>query len=257
MIMAGKSKTLLIDAGNTRLKWCVLQAGNMGKSAAFVYDWPSLLEQLGSQFAALAGDSLLRQVLLCNVAGSRVIDAVKNWAAAQGVAVKEITAMAEAYGVRNAYGQPQLLGADRWAGLVAARRLMTGSACMIDCGSALTVDVMTQDGLHKGGIILPGLALMAQSLATNTDALPELSVNRTPAYLGQDTASAIHAGIVAAAVGAIMRTVNAFQTNTPGALPCIITGGDAEKLLPLLPEEFHYEPDWVLKGLVVMAEDLA
>ena len=254
------SKTLLIDAGNSRFKWALAQDSSLTENGSALYQQDALSQQLQECWASFTqADKCPQRVLLCNVAAPRFAEAVMQWAASfpcrGGVlpVVETVLAQARAFGVTNAYVYPERLGADRWAALVAARRYIEGAACVVDVGTALTVDVLSAEGVHRGGIIVPGMKLMKQSLIDNTAAIAA-DDRAAAATLGNDTPSAVQAGVLAAAAGAVTQVMQAARAELGTELTVVVTGGDALPLLAVLPAELRHEPDWVLRGLAVIAE---
>lgn len=178
--------------------------------------------------------------------------------------IENVVAQAQAYGVRCAYDTPAQLGADRWAALVAARVHVDGSSCVIDCGTAMTIDVLTADGRHAGGLIVPGLEMMRHGLTSSTGQIradeEEVDVGHS-LFTVHDTSSAVQAGIMAASEGAVQQVLEQCFADWRHLPKCVLTGGDAEVLLPLIqavqvagtaPVVTH-EADWVLKGLAIIA----
>ncbi len=263
--MTTATTTLLIDAGNSSLKWALCHSGQLEAGEPVVYQWSSLDQQLTAAWQSFANRKPgLTKIILANVAGQRVLDSVGRWRDT-ALAVKEtgevtieiVTAQANAHGVINAYRQPETLGADRWAALVAARHHVEGAACIVDCGTALTIDILMADGKHAGGIIAPGWEMMESSLVTNAKDITS-GESEVPDLLGQTTQQGVQAGISAACAGAVEYIVQRFQNEKSKKLTCIVTGGAAPLLLPklLYPDStgiFQHEPDWVLKGLAVLS----
>lgn len=275
-------RTLLLDAGNTRLKWALCD--NVGLSGAvspsralsnqgsLCYDEMNLAAQLEEALGPLISAGTGRtdaidRVLLCNVAGEQLETSLREYLEAHRVQESEaltidtVIAHADAFGVRSAYEQAAQLGVDRWAGLVAARHFIQRSeqsnsqqnaVCIVDCGTALTVDVLVADGRHAGGIIVPGMAMMMESLFENTDGISlNTWAQRSPLAV-HSTADAVQAGVQAAMIGAVQQVLQECQVELGETPVCVLTGGNAEKLMSGLPNARH-EPDWVLQGLAVMA----
>jgi type III pantothenate kinase len=256
---------LLIDAGNSSLKWALCRNGSLEMGDPVVYRWSSLVGQLTEAWQFFAKENIsLTRIILSNVAGQQVFDALSQWRdnasvvkEAGEVSIEVVVAQTSAYGVINAYKQPEALGADRWAALVAARHYVKGNACIVSCGTALTVDILTADGVHVGGIIAPGWEMMESSLVANAKGITS-GDSEVPELLGQTTQQAVQAGISAASVGAVKYIVQRYQENMGIALTCVVTGGAAPLLLPkLLSLEsagiFYHEPVWVLKGLAIIS----
>nr|PZN72552.1 MAG: type III pantothenate kinase [Pseudomonadota bacterium] len=243
---------LLLDVGNTRIKWATVDdAGIMTLGRSLQHagrDIPSVAEE--------AWHSLPRpeRVIVSNVAGRGFEGAFRVWAqSVWGMEPRFIVAQSKGWGVTNAYVEPDRLGADRWAALVAARRLDKGDVCIIDCGTALTIDALSRSGKHLGGLIVPGLALMRQSLIANTQGISDEGEG-TIALLARCTRDAVTGGTLYATVAVIDRVITDIVAELGRTVTCVITGGDAERIMPLLTVKCRYEPDLVLQGLKIMAE---
>ncbi len=250
------SSTLLVDAGNTRLKWALCSAGGFSRQGELAYDETHLSPRLAAQWDVLSRHPV-SAVVLSNVAGQRVHEAVLQWVnglqETTPMTIETVEAQKQAFGVNCAYARPERLGADRWAGLVAARHHLPGASCIIDCGTALTIDVLGANGDHLGGIIVPGRELMRRSLQRETAQVDvDTPVNHT-LFAAKDTADAVQAGIMAAIQGTVENVLRQYEQKGLSPLTCVLTGGDAPAVLPVLPRGSLYEPHWVLKGLAVIA----
>lgn len=248
---------LLVDAGNTRIKWA-------GLHGAVLQSGPAVLRRDGAQdvdalATAWAALPVPQRLLVASVAGPDFSARVEAWARKfWGIEPEFVSARARAFGIANAYSEPQRLGVDRWLALVAARRLVAGAVCVVDCGTALTVDVLAQDGEHLGGLIIPGLGLMRRALLEKTAGI-EAALIAAPSreevsLLAKDTRSGVMGGTLYAAVAVIDRIVHDVTEALGVELTCVLTGGDAEAVRSLLPAAFLHEPELVLKGLAVVAE---
>jgi len=248
---------LLVDAGNTRIKWAVLGDGALQSGTAVLrHDGVQDIASLATVWAALP---VPQRLLVASVAGPDFGAHIGAWSRKSwGLDPEFVTALPRGFGVTNAYTEPQRLGVDRWLALVAARQLVTGAACIVDCGTALTVDVMTQAGEHLGGLIIPGLGLMRRALLENTagieTAIGGISHGKV-SLLAKDTRSGVMGGTLYATVAVIDRIVQDVTDAIGAGLICVLTGGDADTVCPLLPAEFRYryEPELVLKGLAIVA----
>lgn len=259
--MSVQPRTLLVDAGNSRLKWGIAQGNEIIEPGAVVWEKPGLAQLLTANWQSFAvSEHLPTRIVLANVAGEDVTHAVEQWVAEQqaihGIKLPLdcVKPQARAYGVESSYAEPEKLGVDRWLGLVAAHHFVHGAACVIDCGTALTVDVISAQGVHQGGIIVPGMKLMKHSLVENTDAIQH-GQSQPAGLLGNDTQSALQGGALAASSGAILQVMQDASRQLGEPLSAIITGGDAPQLLSVLGEGYRHEPHWVLKGLAVIAAD--
>jgi type III pantothenate kinase len=248
---------LLVDIGNTNLKW-ILHADLEGGHAAHCHAWDAttLPALLNAQWSRLP---LPQRVVMASVAGPADNRLIADWVTAQwGSSPTWVTTTAAARGVTNGYDDPAQLGVDRWAALVAAHHLFSGCKCVVDVGTALTCDVLTGDGRHLGGMISPGLTLMHTSLATATDGVDPTIDDRGIADtgLGTTTGAGVHIGTLAALVG-VIEHAQRYATSVCGLpVTVILCGGDAGRVLPGLdPGTVQHEPELVLKGLALLAEN--
>jgi type III pantothenate kinase len=160
-------------------------------------------------------------------------------------------------GVVNAYQHPGQLGSDRWLALIAVRRLLgSRHACIVDCGTAVTIDWLRADGQHLGGFILPGLDAMIAALVRETRLeLPaQLADFRQPGA-GTSTRDCVGRGALLAISGAIESSAALLSAQLDARVTCVLTGGGAEGVARWLSTECHLEPDAVLRGLAVWAQD--
>ncbi|MEH6436287.1 type III pantothenate kinase [Massilia sp. DD77] len=239
------SALLLVDAGNTRIKWALAQGGApLGQWQAEGVAPHTEMDRLAAQWQALGAT----RALVSNVAGAEARERIA--AALQGgnpgLPVEWFASVPERAGLRNGYREPQRLGCDRFAAAIGARALAPGQDLVVaTCGTATTVDAVSADGRFLGGMILPGLALMAAALARNTAQLPQVGPGAAPPPLfGDNTDDAIVSGCLSAQAGAIERAVAGH-----GASACILSGGAAPYIAPALKVEHRLVDNIVLVGL--------
>lgn len=234
---------LLIDMGNSRLKWAVWQNGQFNENGILLNEQLDLL-LLASVWANLNPT----EVLISCVSTNQLLLTVKNalyelWAIEPKIARSE----AFAVGVKNGYVEPDTLGVDRWLALIAARHLYQGSVCVVDCGTAITLDLLNADGEHLGGLISAGIGLMKQALSRGTNALPLVNTLDV-VHAANSTQAAIHSGTVFAAVG-LIETLLAREAEN---FQLVLTGGDAELIAPLLNVTSVVNKNLVLLGLALL-----
>ena len=247
---------MLVDFGNTFIKWVTatdLAAGSRADSHS--WEKASLTALLDRCWA---NRPVPERVVVGSVAGAEADAVLRHWVERQwGRQTEFLVTPVSALGVVNAYLKPAQLGIDRWAALVAAHHIDAGCNCVVDIGTALTCDVVTADGQHRGGLICPGLHLMRGVLAQATDAItesPDDPRSEQKPGLGTDTRSCVAGGTLAALVGLIHQALEWAATECGAAPKLILCGGDAEGVRPLLFDTPHfYEPDLVLKGLALLA----
>ena len=252
---------LLIDIGNTRLKWALLDRGALRGADAVEHRADAaavdiMLDRLSANRATAPTG-----VVAANVAddqfGTRVAGAVRErW----GLSVRFAMTQTRAGAVRNGYDDFSQLGVDRWLAIIAAADQFPGPVCIVDAGTAITIDVVAPGGLHAGGYIIPGLDLMRQSLGEKTGNLQRLAGDgsqRLPAGLpapGHSTGEAINGGALAVVCCLIDRCVGESEENG-GGLQVVVTGGDAERLIRHLEGIVHHRPQLVLEGLALYEFD--
>jgi type III pantothenate kinase len=244
--------TLLVDIGNTRVKWALAEGTALGEDAAAEHGG-NLAACLEASWARLRRP---RRMLVANVAGDTAGAVLTGWALGRwGVTPEFLVAAEVACGVRNAYAQPGQLGPDRWAGLVGAWFLYHEAVCVVDCGTAVTLDVLSDEGEHLGGLILPGLAMMRGALVTGTRGVRPAGEVEV-ALLARNTAGAVAGGTLYALVAAVDRIAADVSAEAGHPVRLVLTGGDADTLRPLLAGRWSHHPELVLQGLAVIAEQL-
>lgn len=239
---------LVMDAGNTRVKWGLHDGAQWRASGSVATLETSSLSR------SLAGLPLTpARVLAANVAGTAVRAAIEAAARELGVEAGFLQAAEQCCGVRNGYREPARLGADRWAALVGARA-RTSAACVVaNAGTAITVDAIDRGGLFPGGMILPGVDLMLRSLAEGTADLP---MERGAFVEFPDTtADAMTSGALCAAAGAVRAMIEHLRHRGGEAPVLLLTGGGAPALQALLPGDALHVPRLVLEGLVRIAAE--
>lgn len=239
---------LVIDIGNSRIKWAFADGAKLG--ATHVGPARPFADSLAA-IGALAEQPA--RIVCANVAGDDAARALLSWAETQfGVTPLLVRAEEHAFGVRNAYAQPARLGADRWAALIGARRRSDKAVCVVDCGTAITMDLLDDDGRHRGGLIAPGPATMRRALYGTTAGIADEGEGII-APLAADTRSAVTTGTLYMAAAFLDRARFEFERTLARDLPCLLTGGDAPALTPLLRGHYEMVPDLVLEGLAVIA----
>ena len=243
---------LLVDVGNTRVKWARLEQGVLGVQRAAVHagwgaaDWRT----------HLFDDGRFDAVLVATVAGDAIAARLSEASRiAAGVVPRFVTATREAAGVHNGYADPSLLGVDRWLAVIGAFHRVRGACVVADVGTAATVDVVTADGQHRGGFIVPGPALMVSSLVAGTSDLGtrhESSGPASGARFADNTRDAMERGCRLAVAALIDRSV-ADAALGPGSPALLLTGGAAADVQPDLRYPAECVPDLVLRGLAVLA----
>ena len=250
-------RALLFDVGNSYLKWGVLQQGRISRTGSIAH---TTLHDSGFNPLTTRLPRKVNQILVSNVAGASF---ATRLAGVIGIHcdtdVHFARAGKAAYGITNSYKQPRRLGVDRWVAMIGARAELRGAICIVDAGTAVTIDALDKDGQHLGGQILPGLQLMASALGKDTSDIGASA--RTPRNPGnriqmfaRSTSAATYNGSLSAVCGAVERAVRAMRAE--GFRPKIVlTGGDASRILKQLDGNVLHRPHLVLQGLAFILQN--
>jgi type III pantothenate kinase len=255
---------LLIDAGNTRLKFAVLTAKRLGRAKAI--DWNSGCMERAAR-RTLRGH--FERVLVCSVAGAALERALRRAARGSGNPRPQfIRSTRRSAGVRNGYVQTWRLGADRWVAMLGARSLHPGRAlCVVDVGTALTLDLLDAQGQHRGGLLTPGPTLMLESLLSYTagirrragrwpnhgGAVHKGRSGRVTALFGRSTRAGLLAGSTVACAALIERTLREARAELRTRPRLLLAGGGAPQVAPLLRVPYTRVEGLVLHGLALLA----
>lgn len=240
---------LELDIGNTRSKWRLLDGGQ--SLALGALDTAALKR---GELPVAWSDIRPRRLRAANVAGEAVADALAGLARDRfGVEAEFARVRANCAGVTCGYREPGRLGVDRWLSVLAAHRLDPRAALIVDCGSAVTLDLLDTGGQHLGGYILPGLGPMRRALYSDTDAVkveracfPGMSL--AP---GQDTGEAVNRGLPLMVLGAVEHALAELRRTTDGEPLLWLTGGDGEFFSSLFSQPHELIPELVLDGLAL------
>ncbi len=241
---------LLIDIGNTNLRWALHEARRLEAVQVLVHSGGVPLDLLAA-WERLAPPS---RVLVSNVGGESVARAVRQVTRAYwGLDPEFVTPRVELAGVRIAYAEPSRLGVDRWLSLIAARAATSRATLILDAGTAATFDLLLADGRHLGGLILPGIEMMRSSLLAGTH-IPRIEREPVGDPWACDTGAAVAAGSVQAIAAVAARLYDRLGDEADETPQLVLTGGDAERLRAALERPFEESPHLVLLGLARLLE---
>lgn len=243
---------LLVDIGNSRVKWARADAGVLGEQWAAAHaGWDAERWR-----AELFRGPRVTRVVAASVAGGDALASLDRAAReATGHGIERVTTQREAAGVVNAYPDPGLLGIDRWLAVIGAYHRVRRACVVVDVGTAATVDVVSGDGQHRGGYIVPGPQLMVGSLLRGTRDLAAFSATSPPVSgtgFADNTRDAIERGCrlaLAAWVERCLREAGRLLDDSPQLL---LTGGALPELRPYLEVAGEEVPDLVLRGLLAV-----
>ncbi|WP_374592801.1 type III pantothenate kinase [Aquabacterium sp.] len=251
---------LVMDIGNTRLKWGVYSEPRPG--AEYLAGGAVVLEEIDhlarDQWADLSHP---QQMLGCAVAGDGVKRRVEEQLEIWRLKPQWVSSQAQAAGVINRYEHPSRLGADRWAAIVGARHRVLAHvrasgqeprpAVVVMVGTAVTVDAIDAQGRFLGGLILPGFGLMLKALELGTAGLkvPSGEVRDFP----RNTSDALMSGGAEAIAGAVERMVARMARQFGSQPHLLMSGGAAPKLAPSIEQPLEVVEHLIFEGLLQLA----
>ncbi|MCU7800957.1 MAG: type III pantothenate kinase [gamma proteobacterium symbiont of Lucinoma myriamae] len=249
---------ILIDAGNSCLKIAIVNDLEDPNISYHILDYTHLYDELRYYLQ----DCVLSKVLVSNVNNATIFNIISDsvydlWRIQAHLVYVE----QDKYGISTRYTNPRTLGCDRWLALIAARQEFNQSLCVIDCGTAVTIDVLSENGMHLGGLISPGITTARHSLGLTTNNLPIVentseNMNNKSSFFAINTQDAILGGTLYQISAYIERIVSEFKLEFGDNTECIITGGDAELILSLTRHLMHHRDALVLDGLRIIAKEM-
>jgi len=246
---------LLVDIGNTRIKWARLARGRLGRASAAVHSAWSPATYARRLFVR---GTPATHMWVTSVAGPRVNHALAAAARRAGIAATFVTVPRRGGGVTVGYLEPWRLGSDRFVAAVGAHELFPrSSVCVIGVGTAMTIDLIDADGRHRGGAIIPAPALMVETLFTRTHGIQRRAQGGRrgggAGFFARATRTGVVQGARYAAAALIDRGAEEARVLLGRRPIVVLTGGDAATVRPLLRSPCVVVPDLVLRGLAVLA----
>ena len=243
---------LLVDIGNTRVKWATCTDGRLSRQESADYSSWDVAHWRDHLFA-----HDVNHVVAASVAGSASREMLTQAAAASGATVQFVASTTQAAGIRNAYADPALLGVDRWVAVIGAHHMKRTACCVVDVGTAATIDAVDDAGRHLGGFIVPGPRLMVASLHSGTSDLAAYSARSIPearTLFANNTRDAIERGCRVALAALIDRAFYDLARLVPMQPALLGTGGAMDEVAPYVIAPLEIVPDLVMHGLARLAE---
>lgn len=237
---------LYVDIGNSRIK-LISEENGFSEPVSSAYKQGALADVLTPITAQLGQPE---RIVVANVAGDKIAaEFTSICRQAWSIDPFYIAPARECLGLKNGYKIAEQLGIDRWLAMIAAWDIYSGPLCIVDCGTALTLDLIMADGVHMGGYILPGMELMVRSLNYSTagiraEAGPDN--NRSP---GRSTGEALSHAALRSSTAFIEDIYREYSGDSGIQMKCIMTGGDAGNISHYLKIPFKLEPLLIFKGI--------
>lgn len=245
---------LLIDIGNSRIKWALQTSERISSQQTIAHRGltaQQIIKEVLQPYLAVEA------VFISNVAGDAIAAILRqaiidHW----GLEPVFVSAVAECTVrgrvLRNGYIQPAQLGVDRWLAMMAARSLTANATLVVSMGTAMTLDAINAEGQHLGGLIIPGLDIMRQSLLQQTSDLAARfrqvkTAEVVPNLLADNTLDGIQVGTLRAASSVIASLYTQLQQRDNTKI--LLTGGAADEIQKVIQVESEVIPNLVLQGL--------
>jgi type III pantothenate kinase len=244
---------LLIDQGNTRIKWVTARGGRIDEDTAGRGGLDDFEQAQNADGIDPPGG-----ILFSSVAEEGDIANLLDFCRHRFTApVTRHVACSSQAGIRNGYEDPEALGVDRWLAIIGAARTHGMPIVIMDLGTATTLDAVDENGQHLGGMILPGPELMQQAIRSATglvggdEAIETSGPGVSP---GNSTATAISHGIHAAQTGALEQFMRHVARRVSGNPVLVVTGGAAKGIMSFLGEHIVHDPWLVFQGMLISKE---
>ena len=248
--------TLLVDIGNTRIKWARFDGTRLGGPKAAAHSGWRTDDSAHHLFAPSRG---IERVVIASVAGSAVNRALTAAARRAGAAPQFVTVARGGGGVTTGYREPWRLGVDRFAAIAGAHEIFNAvPVCVVGVGTAMTIDLVDAAGRHLGGVIVPAPNLMVETLLANTHGIRRRARGGVVGGRGmfaRSTRDGIERGARYAAAALVDRAVEEAAPFLEREPLVVLTGGDAAAVRPLVRSRCVTVPDLVLRGLALLARD--
>ena len=248
---------LTIDIGNTRVKWVLYKGALELADGVFCYTLDTFSADIAGAKVPFKG----AEVLVSNVSGGGVERLLREILdASECEKYLYVKTKQKQCGVVNSYADFSQLGIDRWLAMIAGfnhKDRMPGEAvCVIDCGTAVTLDVVDSRGFHLGGVITPGLAIMQSMLMRETSNIDSFNISKGVSSMRLEKATdvAISQGCAQLLVGGLDAMISRYSGEQGKNMLCLITGGDGAWVAESLAVDNVYEPLLVNKGLWHVSE---
>lgn len=244
---------LLVDIGNTRIKWARFDGRRVAKARAAMHArWTA------SDYRRLfRSRPAIERVVVSSVAGAKVNRALETAARHAGAGIGFVKVPRRGGGVRVGYLEPWRLGVDRFVAAAGAHSLFAGvPVCVVGVGTAMTLDLIDAGGRHRGGAIIPAPALMVETLFSRTAGIRPRSQGGArggTGLFGRSTRAGVLQGSRYAAASLVDRAVEEGRALLRRKPLVILTGGQAPAVRPLVTSACVGVPDLVLRGLAVLS----
>lgn len=257
------SQLLLLDLGNSRLKWAIVAEATQSIVTQNSIDNANFSEAaLSQQFRFATADSFISRVYLSAVGQHTLAQRLAAYCQTTfNLSLTELQTLpslqldATNLQLINAYADPDQLGVDRWLNMLAAYQMHQSAVMVVSIGTATTIDIVDASGRHLGGYILPGIEMM-QSALQNATADKNISVGQLTLEdinLASNTQNATAKGVLLTQVASIEKI---YQQYAKHKLQLVMTGGGIKAIQTFITMPYQLECDLVFKGMLLQINAL-
>lgn len=238
---------LAIDIGNSTASFGLFE----GRQLVSRFSLPALRGQTAAELHRLIGGRLPENVsaVIISTVVTELAETYRQLAEAYLRLTPVFVDHTFDLGFSIDYHPPSGCGADRLVAAFAAVRKYGIPVIVCDFGTATTIDAVSRDNEYVGGIIAPGIRILAEALAEKTSKLPEVAVEKTDRVFGNTTAGSIRAGIYFGYIGLVEGIIRRMQKELAGRPRVIATGGAAGLIADATDMIEIVEKDLILEGL--------
>ncbi len=245
---------LFVDIGNSRLKWgCFQSTFKFGNAISHLNMTP---DHVFNQ--AFENVNHPERVFVANVASHLFADRLSSWVNEHwGCPCYFLKVEKNFKTIKNGYQHSEQLGIDRWLYLIGGRRLVPKKdLAIVSLGTALTVDVLTKNDQHQGGLIVPGLRLLQESMMELTHHAGDkiVTLDQQNLFLGQDTLNCIQQGSAHMLIGFVNQVMTWLENNISENIHCLLTGGNADQFMAIKAKNYQLEEHLIFHGMIEYAE---
>lgn len=231
-----------MDVGNTRTKYVTVK-GDQRSSTSYCENEHITASWLTLNFPQAT------EFILANVNNENFTKLIERWTDNAGIDFQLLKTKSQQFELKCAYQNPSQLGIDRWLAMLGANLLFPKKNCLVvDAGTATTIDVISDQGQHLGGWILPGIDMLYQSLVTNTQKIIAEKSDRPSVALGKTTSECVNNATWAITVGTIELQLEKMKKQQV-ELEILITGGNCTQISSLLKDTHHLIDDLIFIGM--------
>jgi len=234
---------VLIDIGNTRTKYCLVDQGKRRTQQAISN------ECLSNKFLT-TNFSCVSKLIVASVSHNKLTDIISDWCGSHKIEYQRVVSGAKKNHIITAYQVPSQLGVDRWLALIgAAAHFPNKNILIIDAGTATTIDLLTSNGQHQGGWILAGIKTLITSILADTEQVQAKDKEKESVAFGTNTSENVHNAAWAATIGAVNLAISQAQLKGFVLDEVIFTGGNGMLLSSLISFPNTVIEDLVFSGL--------